>query len=64
MKKLDFYKSTPLEHWNCENIVEHYRKEKQHESKVLDSVKKDLKKVAHSDSDFDVDRRKKGTKYY
>ena len=57
---MDLYKSTPLEQWNCENVVEYYRKEKQRElSKVLDSVKKDLKLVAHADSDFDVDRRKK-----
>ncbi|GES80246.1 hypothetical protein GLOIN_2v1598043 [Rhizophagus clarus] len=41
---MDNYKSTPLEHWSYENIVEHYHKEKQHElSKVLDFVKKDLK---------------------
>ncbi|GBC04064.1 hypothetical protein RclHR1_00550009 [Rhizophagus clarus] len=28
---MDNYKSTPLEHWSYENIVEHYHKEKQHE---------------------------------
>ena len=56
---MDFYKSTPLEQWTCENIVEHYRKEKQLElSRVLDSIKKDLKLVAHADSDF-VEKRHK-----
>ncbi|CAG8727172.1 13638_t:CDS:2, partial [Ambispora leptoticha] len=52
---------TPIKEWTCVNIVEYYRKEhiKRELSKILDSVKKDLIKVADANSDFDMTRKVK-----
>ncbi|RHZ82605.1 hypothetical protein Glove_108g37 [Diversispora epigaea] len=56
----DFYAITPVHKWTCANLVDYYHKENIFElSKVLDSVKKDLQKVADIEFGFDVKRRMK-----
>ncbi|GBC04233.1 hypothetical protein RclHR1_05580018 [Rhizophagus clarus] len=62
-----FYHVNAVENWKCLNIVEYYRsKVEQAEQKdlkqVLDRIKKDLRLVANSRSDFDATRRGKAQK--
>jgi hypothetical protein len=61
---MNFYKITPIKDWTSLNIVEYYRKEygQLELAKVLDDVKKNLKKVAKVNSDFDVACRVKRKK--
>ena len=56
-----FYHVTEVEDWTCIRLVDYYRsKIKQGEWKnVLDSIKKDLIKVASPVSGFDITRRRK-----
>ena len=57
---LNFYWITPIHEWTCTNLVDYYRKDNIYElSKILDSVKKNLTKVADVEFGFDVKRRMK-----
>ena len=57
---LNFYWITPVHEWTCANLVDYYRKENIYElSKIFDSVKKNLTKVADVEFGFDVTRRMK-----
>ncbi|CAH1766075.1 5731_t:CDS:2 [Entrophospora sp. SA101] len=58
---MDFYKLNEVEDWTCIKVVEHYRanSEQKDWKKVLDSIKKDLKKVKESTSGFDTTRKRK-----
>ena len=56
-----FYHVVKVEDWSCIKLVQYYRsKMEQGDWKnVLDSIKKDLIKVANSVSEFDIIRRGK-----
>ena len=58
---MEFYKDSDPETWTCTKVVEHYRTNMcmKELKQVLDYVKKDLRKVAAADSDFDDVRRQK-----
>ena len=58
---MDFYKHRAVEDWTCETLIEFYRttSEQKNQKKVLDSIKKDLKKVKEENSEFDTTRKRK-----
>ncbi|CAG8657859.1 11482_t:CDS:10, partial [Ambispora leptoticha] len=58
---MDFYKHRAVEDWTCEKLVEFYRATsgQKDRRKVLDSIKKDLKKVKETNSEFDTTRKRK-----
>ncbi|RIA79881.1 hypothetical protein C1645_882464 [Glomus cerebriforme] len=58
---LDSYNTIPLENWTCNKLVESYREnlERKDWSYVLDSIKKDLIRIADSNSGFSVERRRR-----
>jgi hypothetical protein len=57
---MDFYKK-PIDDWTCGNVMKHYSltTQQSERKKILDSIKKDLGRVALADSQFDVVSRKK-----
>ncbi|CAG8768741.1 9675_t:CDS:2 [Dentiscutata erythropus] len=58
---MEFYQLHQVNEWTCVKIVEYYRAKikKKDWGTVLDSVKKDLQKVAEVNSGFDATRRRK-----
>ncbi|CAG8481469.1 4593_t:CDS:10, partial [Funneliformis caledonium] len=57
---MDFYKRRAVEDWTCEKLIEFYRDTlgQKDRKKVLDNIKKDLKKVKEKNSDFDTSRKR------
>ncbi|CAG8541741.1 12367_t:CDS:2 [Gigaspora margarita] len=53
---MDFYKHKAVEDWTCEKLIEFYHttSEQKDQKKVLDSIKKDLKKIKEANSEFDA----------
>ncbi len=58
---LDSYNTIPIENWSCNKLVEYYRENlgRKDCKYVLDNIKKDLTRIADSNSGFSVERRRK-----
>ncbi|CAG8459811.1 12364_t:CDS:10 [Gigaspora rosea] len=58
---LDSYNAINIEDWTYIKLVNHYRDnlERKNLSYILENIKKDLEKVANSESEFDEERRNK-----
>ena len=55
---ITFYHVTAVENWTYAKVIEYYRaKMQENQRKLLDSIKKDLQKVASLVSEFDETRR-------
>ncbi|GBB90639.1 hypothetical protein RclHR1_17660003 [Rhizophagus clarus] len=58
---MDFYRFFAIKDWTCDKIIEYYYKtyKQKGRKKLLDSIKKDLQKIANSNSEYILDETRK-----
>ena len=58
---MDFYRFFAIKDWTCDKIIEYYYKtyKQKGRKKLLDSIKKDLQKIANSEYILDETRKRK-----